>query len=110
MPFKTVLFNRSLTLGYIPVICKSAYMTPQLKKSDVDINGFQLVFITKFELATAGKVAAVVSCMADRLPPSMCLSCYKPAFYAIRSTQTAVRDAFSDVLRAVKSVNVLERY
>ena len=35
-PFLTFLFNRSLSLGSVPVILKAAYITPRLKKPDLD--------------------------------------------------------------------------
>jgi len=35
-PFLTELFNRSLSLGSVPVILKAAYITPRLKKPDAD--------------------------------------------------------------------------
>lgn len=35
-PFIVELFNRSLALGVVPSIFKSAYITPLLKKADLD--------------------------------------------------------------------------
>ena len=35
-PFLAELFNRSLSLGSVPVIFKAAYITPRLKKPDAD--------------------------------------------------------------------------
>jgi len=35
-PFLTALFNRSLSLGVVPSGFKAAYITPRLKKSDLD--------------------------------------------------------------------------
>ena len=35
-PFLTFLFNRSLSLGSVPAILKAAYITPRLKKPDLD--------------------------------------------------------------------------
>ena len=35
-PFPVALFNRSLALGVVPSIYKSAYITPLLKKADLD--------------------------------------------------------------------------
>ena len=35
-PFLVELFNRSLALGVVPSIYKSAYVTPLLKKADLD--------------------------------------------------------------------------
>ena len=35
-PFMVELFNRSLSSGSVPVAFKSAYITPRLKKSDMD--------------------------------------------------------------------------
>jgi len=36
-PFLTALFNRSLSLGVVPSGFKAAYITPRLKKSDLDL-------------------------------------------------------------------------
>ena len=35
-PFLAALFNRSLTLGAVPTVFKTAYVTPLLKKPDLD--------------------------------------------------------------------------
>jgi len=35
-PFLVELFNRSLLQGTVPTVFKSAYITPLLKKSDLD--------------------------------------------------------------------------
>ena len=35
-PFLTELFNRSLASGFVPEVFKAAYITPLLKKSDMD--------------------------------------------------------------------------
>ena len=35
-PFLTFLFNQSLSLGSVPSILKAAYITPRLKKPDLD--------------------------------------------------------------------------
>jgi len=35
-PFLTELFNRSLSAGAVPTAFKAAYVTPLLKKSDLD--------------------------------------------------------------------------
>jgi len=35
-PFLTALFNRSLSLGVVPTVFKAAYITPRLKKPDLD--------------------------------------------------------------------------
>ena len=35
-PFLAALFNRSMSLGFVPTAFKEAYITPLLKKSDMD--------------------------------------------------------------------------
>ena len=35
-PFLTALFNRSLSPGYVPAVFKAAYISPRLKKVDMD--------------------------------------------------------------------------
>ena len=36
-PFLTALLNRSLSLGVVPLGFKAAYITPRLKKPDLDL-------------------------------------------------------------------------
>jgi len=37
-PFLTELFNRCLRLGSVPTVIKKAYITPLIKKADLDVD------------------------------------------------------------------------
>jgi len=46
-PFLTALFDRSLSLGVVPPVLKAAYITPRLKKPDLDpadVKSFRPIF------------------------------------------------------------------
>ena len=67
-PFLTDLFNRSLSMGVVPTGFKSAYVTPLLKKADLDpadVKSYRLISI--FQWCDVKAARAHGSSPIDRL-------------------------------------------
>jgi hypothetical protein len=103
-PFLVELFNRSLLHGVVPTVFKSAYITPLLKKPDLDpaenksyrpISNLSVLSKT-LERLVARKLLAYLYA-ADLMPD------LQSAYRSHHSTETAVLKVLADILRAVDS-------
>ena len=103
-PFLTELFNRSLSNGVVPEVFKAAYITPLLKKSDMDpedVRSFRPISnlhvgCVQVTGAAGGKAAAGISGQV-RPTPAASVSIYR----ACHSRETAVLKVLSDILLAI---------
>jgi len=103
-PFLAELFNRSLASGFVPEVFKAAYITPLLKKSDIDpadvrsyrpISNLSVVFKLLERL--------VARQLLDYLNKSGLLPWLQSAYRVGHSTETAVLKVLSDILLAIDS-------
>jgi hypothetical protein len=96
------LFTRSFAAGTVPLSYKAAYVTPLLKKPDLDpadVRSYHpisnLSVVSKLqERLVAGRLTAYLT--SNGLMPSL-----QSAFRANHSTETAVLLVLSDILRAL---------
>jgi hypothetical protein len=103
-PFLTALFNASLSQGLVPASFKAAYITPLVKKPDLDpadVKSYRpisnLSVVSKLlERLTARQLSGYLS--VHRLLPDL-----QSAYRAHHSTETAVLKVLSDILLAVDS-------
>jgi hypothetical protein len=101
-PFLAQLFTRSFAAGTVPLSYKAAYVTPLLKKPDLDPADVRshrpisnLSVVSKLqERLVAGRLTAYLT--SNGLMPSL-----QSAFRANHSTETAVLLVLSDILRAL---------
>ena len=101
-PFLSELFNRSLLSGYVPASFKAAYITPLLKKPDLDSSDAKsyrpisnLSLIPKLlELLIARQLISYLT-YHELLPK------FQSAYRRGHSTDTAVLRVLSDILKAI---------
>jgi exonuclease III len=103
-PFLSYLFNLSLQTGTVPTFFKSAYITPILKKSDLDSS----------DVKSYRPISnlSVLSKLLERLVSQQFLSYLnsnhlipdcQSAYRAYHSTETAIIKVCSDILQALDS-------
>lgn len=103
-PFLVELFNRSMTLGSVPTAFKSAYITPLLKKPDLDsadVKSYRP--ISNLSVLSKLLERLVAQQLLDYLKASKLLPDLQSAYRAFHSTETAVLKVMSDILQAVDS-------
>jgi len=100
-PFLTALFNRSLSLGVVPTVFKAAYITPRLKKPDLDPSDVKS-FRPISNLTVLSKVLEhlVARQLLDHVRVHKLLPSLQSAYRAQHSTETAVLKVLSDILTA----------
>ena len=97
-PFLVELFNRSLLQGTVPTVFKSAYITPLLKKPDLDpAENKSYRPISNLSVLSKTLERLVARQLLDYLYAADLQSAYR----ANHSTETAVLKVLSDILRAV---------
>jgi len=100
-PFLTALFNRSLSLGVVPPVFKVAYITPRLKKPDLDpanVKSFRP--ISNLTILSKLLEHLVARQLLDHMHVHKLLPSLQSAYWAQHSTETAVLKVLSDVLTA----------
>ena len=90
-PFLVELFNRSLALGVVPSIYKSAYVTPLLKKADLDPTDVKSYRpISNLSVLSKLLERLVAQQLLDYLTSSKLLPRLQSAYRVHHSTETAV--------------------
>jgi hypothetical protein len=103
-PFLVELMNRSLVLGVVPSVFKSAYITPLLKKADLDpADAKSYRPISNLSVLSKLLERLVARQILDYLRSSNLLPRLQSAYRAHHSTETAVLKVLADILRAVDS-------
>jgi len=106
-PFLVELFNRSLALGVVPSIYKSAYVTPLLKKADLDPTDVKSYRpISNLSVLSKLLERLVARQLLDYLTSSKLLPRLQSAYRAHHSAETAVLKVLADILHAVDSGNL----
>jgi Reverse transcriptase (RNA-dependent DNA polymerase) len=101
--FLTELFNRSLQ-GIVPLVFKTAYITPLLKKYDLDPDETKSYRpISNFLVLYKTLERVVARQLIDYLNAAEILPDVQSAYRAHHSTETAVLKVLADILRAVDS-------
>ena len=103
-PFLAELFNRSLSSGTVPDVFKVAYITPRLKKSNMDPSDVR----SYRPISNLSVVSKLLERLAARqllahLNSSGLLPRLQSAYRAGHSTETAVLKVLSDILLAIDS-------
>ena len=107
MPFLCQLFNWSLEHGVVPPSFKSAYITPLLKKADLDaadVKSYRPIS----NLSVVSKLLEwiVAKQLVSYLRENNLLPDLQSAYRAFHSTETAVLKVLSDILLALDSGNL----
>lgn len=103
-PFLVELLNRSLELGVVPSVFKSAYITPLLKKADLDpADAKSYRPISNLSVLSKLLERLVARQLLDYLKSSNLLPRLQSAYRTHHSTETAVLKVLADILRAVDS-------
>jgi hypothetical protein len=100
-PFLVELFNRSLLEGVVPAIFKSAYITPLLKKPDLDpAENKSYRPISNLSVLSKTLERLVARRLLDYLYAADLMPDLQSAYRANHSTETAVLKVLADILRA----------
>lgn len=106
-PFLVELFNQALQQGVTPTTFKSAYITPLLKKSDLDpadVKSYRP--ISNLSVLSKLLERLVARQLLEYLTASRLLPDLQSAYRAFHSTETAVLKVMSDILQAIDSGNL----
>ena len=103
-PFLVELFNRSLLQGTVPSAFKSAFITPLLKKPDLDpAENKSYRPISNLSVLSKTLERLVARQLLDYLYTADLMPDMQSAYRAHHSTETAVLKVLADILRAVDS-------
>ena len=106
-PFFVELFNRSLSEGSVPSVFRAAYVTPLLKKPDLDSSDVKSYRpISNLSVLSKLLERLVARQLLDYLNGARLLPSLQSAYRAYHSTETAVLKVVSDILWAVDSGNL----
>ena len=106
-PFLVELFNRSMALGVVPSVFKAAYVTPLLKKADLDPTDAKSYRpISNLSVLSKLLERLVARQLLDYLVASRLLPELQSAYRANHSTETAVLRVLADILLAVDAGDV----
>ena len=101
-PFVTELFNRSLSAGVFPMQFKAAFITPLLKKSDLDPSqGKSYRPISNLTVLSKTLERLVVRQLVDYLSEWKLFPELQSAYRAHHSTETAVLCVLSDIFESL---------
>jgi len=101
-PFCVELFNRSLISGTVPSHFKTAYITPLLKKADLDPDDMRSYRpISNLPVLSKLLERTVAKQFLDYLKSSDLLPDLQSAYRAHHSTETAILKIQSDILQAI---------
>ena len=103
-PFLTELFNRSLSTGCVLAAFKAAYISPRLKKVDLDSSDVRSYRpISNLSVISKLLERLVARQLLAHLNSNGLLPRLQSAYRAHHSTETAVLKVLSDILLAVDS-------
>jgi hypothetical protein len=106
-PFLCRLFSESLEKGLVPSVLKSAYITPILKKADLDPTDPKSYRpISNLSVVSKMLERLVSKQLVDYLKKNGLLPDLQSAYKAHNSTETAVLKVLSDILLALDSGDV----
>jgi len=103
-PFLAHMFNKSLISGSVPEVFKSAFITPRLKKSNMDpadIKSYRP--ISNLSVASKLLERLVAQQLLRYLNRFGLLPRFQSAYRAYHSTETAVLKVLTDILLAIDS-------
>ena len=106
-PFLTELFNRSLSTDCVPAAFKEAYITPRLKKADLDsadVKSYRP--ISNLSVLSKLLERLVARQLLEYLTTEKLLPDKQSAYRAFHSTETAIVKVMADILRSLDNGDI----
>ncbi len=101
-PFLVTLMNRSMADGVVPAAFKTAYITPLLKKPDLDAADVRSYRpISNLSVISKLTERRVARRLLAYLTSNKLLPCFQSAYRPYHSTETAVLKVLDDILTAI---------
>ena len=105
-PFFVDIFNESLRTSSLPTVFKAAYITPLIRKADLDVDDVRSYRpISNLPVLSKLLERLVSRQLLDYITAEGLMPALQSAYRLFHSTETAVLEVLADILRALDNGN-----